>query len=97
MREAVASTIGQAVLGEGLRWDARRGEVLAVDILAGRVYRGRITDTGDLSLIRDYEVPGPGLLGARGRSGHNKQRGDASEHASEHGCDVLHDPAFGFN
>ncbi len=58
MREAVASTIGQAVLGEGLRWDARRGEVLAVDILAGRVYRGGITDTGDLSLIREYEVPG---------------------------------------
>ena len=33
--DAVVSTTGQAVLGEGLRWDARRGELLAVDILAG--------------------------------------------------------------
>ena len=48
--EAVASTISQAVLGEGLRWDARRDEVLAVDILAGRVYRGRVADDGALIL-----------------------------------------------
>ena len=33
--EAVACTIAQAVLGEGLRWDPRRGELSAVDILAG--------------------------------------------------------------
>ena len=56
--EAVASTISQAVLGEGLRWDARRDEVLAVDILAGRVYRGRVADDGDLILIRGYALPG---------------------------------------
>ncbi len=56
--EAVACTINQAVLGEGLRWDARRGEVLVVDILAGRVYRGRATDEGDLTLVRAYTVPG---------------------------------------
>ncbi|HEY2565013.1 MAG TPA: SMP-30/gluconolactonase/LRE family protein, partial [Acidimicrobiales bacterium] len=56
--EAVACTISQAVLGEGLRWDARRDEVLAVDILAGRVYRGRVADDGGLILIRGYTVPG---------------------------------------
>ena len=56
--EAVACTINQAVLGEGLRWDASRGEILAVDILAGRVYRGRVADDGDLTLVRDYTVPG---------------------------------------
>ena len=56
--EAVACTITQAVLGEGLRWDARRGEILAVDILAGRVYRGHVADDGDLTLIRGYSVPG---------------------------------------
>ena len=56
--EAVACTITQAVLGEGLRWDARRGEVLAVDILAGRVYRGQVADDGGLTLIRGYTVPG---------------------------------------
>ena len=50
---AVACTIHQAVLGEGLRWDARRSEVLAVDILVGRVYRGRVADNGDLILIRN--------------------------------------------
>jgi sugar lactone lactonase YvrE len=56
--DAVACTINQAVLGEGLRWDARRSEVLVVDILAGRVYRGRVTDEGDLTLVRAYTVPG---------------------------------------
>jgi sugar lactone lactonase YvrE len=56
--EAVACTSGQSLLGEGLRWDARRDELLGVDILAGRVYRGRVTDTGGLSLIRDYRLPG---------------------------------------
>ena len=56
--KAVASTISQGDLGEGLRWDARRDEVLAVDILAGRVYRGQVADDGTLTLIRTYTVPG---------------------------------------
>jgi sugar lactone lactonase YvrE len=56
--EAVAVTFTQAVLGEGLRWDARRDEILAVDILAGRVYRGLIDNDGGLSLVRAYHVPG---------------------------------------
>jgi sugar lactone lactonase YvrE len=55
---AVACTITQALLGEGLRWDARRDELLAVDILAGRVYRGRVDDEGDLSLVRAYQLTG---------------------------------------
>jgi len=46
------------VLGEGVRWDARRGELLRVDILDGRVYRDRIEDDGDLVRIRTYQVPG---------------------------------------
>jgi sugar lactone lactonase YvrE len=50
-------TITQAVLGEGLRWDARREEILAVDILAGRVFRGRVHDDGALSLVQDYRLP----------------------------------------
>ena len=36
---AVACTTEQTKLGEGVRWDARRGELLRVDILAGRVSR----------------------------------------------------------
>lgn len=56
--EAVACTVTQTVLGEGLRWDSRRNEILAVDILAGRVYRGRVDEDGDLSLVRAYQVPG---------------------------------------
>ena len=56
--DATASTSGRALLGEGLRWDARRAELLVVDILAGRVYRGRVADTGALSLVREYRVPG---------------------------------------
>ena len=41
-RGAVACTTEQAVLGEGARWDARRDELLRVDIVAGRVFRDRV-------------------------------------------------------
>ena len=56
--KAVASSTEQSLLGEGLRWDARRGELLGVDILAGRVYRARGGDDGFLQLVRDYRLPG---------------------------------------
>jgi sugar lactone lactonase YvrE len=56
--DAVACTTEQTLLGEGARWDARRGELLVVDILAGGVYRGRVADDGNLSLVRAYRVPG---------------------------------------
>jgi sugar lactone lactonase YvrE len=56
--DAVASTTEQTLLGEGARWDARRGELLVVDILAGGVFRGRVADDGGLSLVRSYRVPG---------------------------------------
>jgi sugar lactone lactonase YvrE len=52
----------QTVLGEGARWDARRDELLGVDILAGRVYRERIDDQGDL--IRTHSYPVPATVGA---------------------------------
>jgi sugar lactone lactonase YvrE len=56
--EAVACTTEQTVLGEGARWDARRDELLRVDILAGRVYRDRVGDDGGLLPVRTYHVPG---------------------------------------
>jgi sugar lactone lactonase YvrE len=56
--DAVACTLNQTLLGEGLRWDDRRDEVLGVDILAGRMYRGRVEADGSLSLVRPYWVPG---------------------------------------
>jgi sugar lactone lactonase YvrE len=55
---ALACTTEQTLLGEGARWDARRGELLRVDILAGIVYRDRVDDTGGLVSIRTYQVPG---------------------------------------
>ncbi len=55
---AVACTTEQAVLGEGARWDARRGELLRVDIAAGRVYRYRVERDGGLIPVRVYAVPG---------------------------------------
>jgi sugar lactone lactonase YvrE len=55
---AVRCSTEQTHLGEGIRWDARRDEMLAVDILAGRVYRGRVRDDGALERVRVYQLPG---------------------------------------
>jgi sugar lactone lactonase YvrE len=55
---AVACSTEQTLLGEGARWDASRGELLRVDILAGRVYRDRVDDEGALVVVRTYDVPG---------------------------------------
>jgi sugar lactone lactonase YvrE len=56
--DAIACTTEQNLLGEGVRWDARRDELLRVDILAGRVYRDRIADDGGLIPVRTYELGG---------------------------------------
>lgn len=55
---AVACTTEQTMLGEGARWDARRDELLRVDIVAGRVFRDRIDADGGLVPVRSYTVPG---------------------------------------
>ena len=56
--DAVACTAEQNVLGEGVRWDAARGELLRVDISLGRVYRDRVADDGGLLPVRTYDLPG---------------------------------------
>jgi sugar lactone lactonase YvrE len=56
--DAVPGTSEQTLLGEGARWDARRDELLRVDIIAGRVYRDQIAEDGRLLLVRRYTVPG---------------------------------------
>ncbi|HEX8917804.1 MAG TPA: SMP-30/gluconolactonase/LRE family protein [Chloroflexota bacterium] len=56
--DTVACTSEQTMLGEGVRWDARREELLRVDILAGRVYRDLVADNGDLIPVCTYDVPG---------------------------------------
>jgi len=56
---ALACTTEQTALGEGARWDARRDELLRVDIVAGRVYRDRVAEDGGLVPVRAYAVPGP--------------------------------------
>jgi sugar lactone lactonase YvrE len=56
--DAVACTTEQNLLGEGARWDARRDELLRVDIVAGRVFRDRVADDGQLVSVRNYTVPG---------------------------------------
>jgi sugar lactone lactonase YvrE len=56
--DAVVCSAEQAQLGEGIRWDDRRSELLAVDILAGRVYRGRIRGDRSLERVRVYQLPG---------------------------------------
>jgi len=57
-RVPFACTTEQTVLGEGLRWDARRSEMLRVDTLAGRIYRDHVDDTGALVAVGVYQVSG---------------------------------------
>jgi sugar lactone lactonase YvrE len=54
----MSCTTEQTVLGEGVRWDARRGELLRVDILTGRVYRDRVRNDGSLAPVCVYSLPG---------------------------------------
>jgi sugar lactone lactonase YvrE len=56
--DGVACTTEQTLLGEGARWDARRDELLRVDILAGRVYRDRVDADGSLLPVGTYELSG---------------------------------------
>jgi sugar lactone lactonase YvrE len=55
---AVPCTSEQTQLGEGARWDARKDELLRVDILAGVVFRDRIDEVGDLMPFRVHQLPG---------------------------------------
>src|SRR5690242_683129 len=55
---AKAGTTEQNFLGEGARWDARRDELLRVDIVAGRVYRDRVLEDGSLELVHTYSLAG---------------------------------------
>ncbi|HUO74175.1 MAG TPA: SMP-30/gluconolactonase/LRE family protein [Solirubrobacteraceae bacterium] len=55
---AIACTVEQTLLGEGVRWDTRRDELLRVDILAGHVHRDRVGVDGRLAPVRVYTLPG---------------------------------------
>ena len=55
--QAVACNTEQTQLGEGIRWDGRRGELLAVDILAGRVARGLLRNDGLIERVGVYQLP----------------------------------------
>jgi sugar lactone lactonase YvrE len=56
--DAVARTTEQCELGEGIRWDARRRELLRVDILVGRIFRDRIIEDGVMVPVQTHQVPG---------------------------------------
>ena len=52
----------QTVLGEGVRWDSAREELLWVDITEGRLMRQRVTGAGPLEDLGELELDRP--LGA---------------------------------
>jgi sugar lactone lactonase YvrE len=54
---AVACTTEQTQLGEGVRWDAGRAELLRVDIVGQRVFRDRVRGDGSLVPVRVYDLP----------------------------------------
>jgi sugar lactone lactonase YvrE len=54
---AAACTTEQTILGEGARWDGRRGELLRVDIVVGKVYRDRVDTSGGLVPVAVYHLP----------------------------------------
>ena len=56
---AVPCTTEQTKLGEGVRWDTRRDELLRLDIEAGIVYRDRVEVGGGLTPVRSYIVDNP--------------------------------------
>lgn len=43
-------------LGEGSRWDARRDELLWVDILGGRLFREQMDGSGALQRVQEYQL-----------------------------------------
>ena len=65
---AMACTAEQTVLGEGVRWDGRRDELLRVDILAGRVHRDRVKDDGSLAPSGSTRCLGPLVRSLRSRA-----------------------------
>ena len=46
------------LLSEGPRWDASRGELLWVDVLAGRLHRARPGADGQLQVLQTFHIPG---------------------------------------
>ncbi len=56
---AVAASSEQTQLGQGVRWDDRRFELLRVDILAHRFYRDQIRGDGSLVPVTTYRLPWP--------------------------------------
>lgn len=86
--DAVLSSTVQTHLGEGLRWDERRDEMLGVDILEGRVYRIAVADSGALSLVREYWVPGTvgAIAPVEGDEGWLLAAGRGFVHLSPDGC-----------
>ncbi len=59
LRRAVACSVERTDHGDGARWDARRGELLRVDVLAGRVFRDAADGDDDLHPVRVYHLPFP--------------------------------------
>jgi sugar lactone lactonase YvrE len=75
--EAVVCTRSRAELGEGVRWDSRRDELLWVDILGGVVLRETVADDGTLTEVGRYLVGQPvgAVVPVAGRAGWLLARG----------------------
>ena len=51
-----ACSAGPGRLSEGPRWDAARGELLWVDVLAGRLHRARLDASGQLEVMQTFQA-----------------------------------------
>jgi sugar lactone lactonase YvrE len=83
----MACTAEPGLLSEGPRWDGRREELLWVDVLAGRLYRGGLDADGQLRIVQMIQVDGHlGVAAPAASGGYVLAAGPGFLHVDEQGA-----------